>query len=434
MKNFLKLCSLASLFAITLALFPPTLRAQWVYVNDNQQALNTNTAWGFENIPITGLFPIPTEPALGWPTGGTSVSGTDASRDQALYTLGPIPCLFISEPLRSTTPPARPRGDIAAFKVTTGSGVLTFVGRYAPPVGNKGTTFGIGLATGKGTLDAGYTTTNTLQAWTIRSNCSLTPVGVPLAVVPLNGGFIDGMAESHDYRSLVVAYRDGSIQYFATAGTTITPGCEINSAGFTDGNGGMPSGVDITKDSRYAIFGDVTGLNTPHGLTELEVVKLPIICPSPGTTDYGGGITASGIGLGGFIDSTNVWISPDETVIYVTNNGPNAPQGFTTVDFTEPFITGLAGVLPACTLGFTNPTILISPNGGFIEPNGIQTSVTTGNGTRVYVAEYGSPPPSAVALLNVDAVGCTQEAAGSPFADPSIKGGNQLNAWPPRPF
>jgi hypothetical protein len=99
-------------------------------------------------------------------------------------------------------------------------------------------------------------------------------------------------------------------------------------------------------------------------VTELEVVKLPIICPSPGTTDYGGGITASGIGLGGFIDSTNVWISPDETVIYVTNNGPNAPQGFTTVDFTEPFITGLAGVLPACTLGFTNPTILISPNGG----------------------------------------------------------------------
>jgi hypothetical protein len=244
------------------------------------------------------------------------------------------------------------------------------------------------------------------------------------------------MAESHDYRSLVVAYRDGSIQYFGTAGTAITPGCEINSTGFTDGNGGMPSGVDVTKDSKYAIFGDVTGPNPTHGVTELETVPLPMICPGAVTTDYGGGITASGIGLGGFIDSTNVWLSPNEKFIYVTNNGPNAPQGFTTVDYAEPAITGLAGAFPnpPCTPLHTNPTGLLSPNGGFFEPNGIQTSLTTGTGARVYVAEYGSPPPSAVALLKVDASGCTQEAAGSPFADPSIKGGNQLNAWPPRPF
>jgi hypothetical protein len=429
MRNFLRMSSLVSLFAVALALFPPTLHAQWVYVNDNQQAFDTNTAWGFKNIPTNKLLPIVGTP---WATGGTSFSGTDASRDQALYTLGANPCLFISEPLAST---GFPNGDIAAFTVNTGTGVLTFVNRFASPAGNSGTTNGIGLATGNGTLYAGYTTSNTIQAWHINAaTCDLLPVHAPLAVFPLHGGFIDGMAESHDYRTLVVAYRDGSIESFKTVGSVIakTP-CPtaINSTGFTDGNGGMPSGVDITEDSKYAILGDVTGPSPTHGVTELETVLLPITCARV-TTDYGGGITASGTSLGSFIDSTNVWLSPNESFIYVTNNGPNSPEGFTTVGYAEPAITGLAG---PCILPFSNPTSLRSPNsGGFFEPNGIQTSTTAGTGTRVYVAEYGNPSPSAVALLKVNAAGCTKEAAGSPFADPSILGGNQLNAWPPRLF
>jgi hypothetical protein len=217
MRNFLRLCSLMTLLAVALALFPPALHAQWVYVNDNQQAFGTNTAAGFSNAAPATLTVIPGSP---WPTGGTSFSGTDASRDQALYTVAGLACLFISEPLAST---GFPNGDIASFKVNTATGVLTFVNRFASPAGNSGTTYGIGLATGKEVLYSGYTTSNTIQAWKIDpDHCDLAPAHAPLAVFPLNGGFIDGMAESHDYSTLVVAYRDGSIESFTTVGTVVT--------------------------------------------------------------------------------------------------------------------------------------------------------------------------------------------------------------------
>jgi hypothetical protein len=60
--NLRKLCSLVSLFAFPLALFPSTVHAQWVYVNDNNYATTaTNTAYGFKNSG-TALTAIPGEP------------------------------------------------------------------------------------------------------------------------------------------------------------------------------------------------------------------------------------------------------------------------------------------------------------------------------------------------------------------------------------
>jgi hypothetical protein len=248
------------------------------------------------------------------------------------------------------------------------------------------------------------------------------------------------MAESHNGKELVVTYLDGSIQSFYTnpGGFTLTSAygncaSAVFSTGYSDGNDGIPAGVDITKDSKYAIFGDRSGGNTPpHGPTELEVVKLPIGCSSV-TTDFGGTKVASSVSLGSYIDSTNIWLSPNEKFIYVTNNGPNAPQGFTTITFLEPAITGIAS---GCSLGFSNPTSLINPGAGFFEPNGIQTSQTSGSGARVYVGEYRTlASPSAVALLDLDTHGCSQEVSGSPFSNPDgLAGASQLNAVPPRPF
>jgi hypothetical protein len=428
MRNVFKLCSVVSLFAVILALFPLTLHAQAVYVNANNPTTNANTAYAFKNIPTTLLTPLVGEPTNGWPSHGTAIVHTDALKDQAMYTLGSAKCLFISEPLPST---GRPNGDIAAFTINTTNGHLTLVNRFANPAGNVGTAWGIPLATGKGTLYAGYTSTNTIVGWAINgSTCALT-ASTSLPVTPLNGGFIDGMAESHNNITLVVSYSDGSVESFRTSATHVTAApcaTAINTTGHIDGNSAYASGVDITQDSKFAILGDGTSGN----VAEVEVIELPITC-STVSIDYGGVIVASGISLGPNIDSDNVWLSPDEHYIYVTNNGPNQPQGITTVTFTEPAITGIA---TGCTAGFTNPTSLRSPNGGFFEPNGIQTRATTGNGTRLYVGEYANPAPAAVALLDIDSSGCTQEAAASPFTLPVAIGGvgQQVSAYPQRPF
>ncbi len=435
--NLLQLCSLVSLFTVTLALFPSTLQAQWVYVNDNNYASSgSNTAYGFKNSG-TALGPIGGEPALGWPSHGTSVVHTDALKDQALYKFSSTEaCLFVSEPLPSA---GDPHGDIAAFFVNTITGKLTLTARYPTPAGIS-TQWGIALTTRKTppTLYAGYSDTgnNKIGVWSIANTKCELKFAHQKAVHPLNGGEITGMAEAPNGHTLVVAYVDGSIQSFNTPGYTINSAgscaVAVDSTGFLDGNGGLPDGVDITADSLYAILGDVTGTSTPHGPTELEVVPLPITC-STTTTDFGGTIVASNTYLGSNIDSTNVWLSPNEHFIYATNNGPNTPQGFTTVAYAEPYGLALAS---GCTSGYANPISLISPGSGFFEPNGIQTRATTGNGAQVYVGEYRTLAPySAVALLDLDASGCTQEVSGSPFHDPNGAGGaSQLSAWPPRPF
>lgn len=427
MRNFLKLCSLVSLFAVALVLFPPPLHAQWVYVNDNNANTGANTATGFMNIPTNKLLSIPGSP---WATGGTGRGTSSALKNQALYTVGAppnTPCLYISDPNASTS---YPNGDIAAFQVNTGTGSLALVARYAPPAGSSGSSSGIALATGKATLYAGFTFSKTIAVWKITgANCTLTYSSL-VTVMPLHGGHINGMSESLNQNTLVVTYDDGSIESFTTTGSGIakTP-CvtAINSTGYSDGNGGHPAGVDITRDSKYAIFGD----QSSGAPTELETVELPITC-STVTTDFGGSIGASGINLGSGQDSEDVWLSPNEEFIYVANNSNGK---VTTVDFTETPTPALALAGP-CTAPFTNPTSL-RPASWAIDA-GIQTSTTTGTGTRLYVAEYGAP--SSVALLAVNAAGCTREAPLSPFTDNNSNyslygfGLTSINAWPPRPF
>jgi hypothetical protein len=257
-------------------------------------------------------------------------------------------------------------------------------------------------------------------------------------VTPLNGGNISGIAEANNGNYLVVTYNDGSIQSFSTpASGAINPTCAtaIDSTGFLN-QGSMPAGVDITNDGRYAVFGDISG-PYPYGPTELETIKVPISCTAT-TKDFGGTAVASSTHLGSFSNSENVWISPDDQLIYVSNNGPFSPKGLTSVNYSE--TTDTMSLVSGCTAGHTNPTALAPPlsSGTFFSPRGIQTSATSGNGAYVYVAEYYGPePPSAVALLDVDTVGCTKEhlSGGHPFSDPDGTGGaSNVSAMPPRPF
>jgi hypothetical protein len=453
-RDLFNLCSLALSFAVTLTLFPPHLSGQmlpptapkyWLYVNDNNNggsASGKNTVYGFHNSPANDLVAIGGEPSLGWPSHGNNVVHNQIVKDQAMYAFSSDEgCLFVSESLPS---PGMPNGDIAAFRVDGNTGVLYFSGRFAIAAGN--TNSGIALTTRKTppTLYAGYSGSNTIAAWKIdNSKCGLT-LKNQLAVTSLNGGAISGMAETPNGTDLVVSYGDGSIQSIKTIpGFSLIPDCAtaIDSTGHTDGNNGFPEQVDITSDSLYAVFGDQPGVSPPFGPTELEMIPLPIGCSSV-TTDFGGSIVANGSFLGSNLDSTDIWISPDENFIYITNEDPTKTPGFTTVAFNESAFPGTAtmSLATGCTAGFANPINLktLSGHTGFWEAQGIQTHSTTGHGTRVYVGEeWKVEPPASVGMLDLDVAGCTKEYPGSPFANPgSTTGGGagQLSAWPPRPF
>jgi hypothetical protein len=432
MKYFVKVFSLVSLFAVVFALFPATARAQrWVYVNDNNGNANANTATGFMNLPVNKLLPIGGSP---WATHGTGLGNTLAVKNQALYTLGTPPntaCLFISDPAPST---GFPNGDIAAFTVNTVTGVLVLTGRFASPPGNSGNRGGIPLATGAKVLYAGYTASNNIVVWHVIVStsgvCKLI-FSAQIAAAGLRGGFVNGMRETPNFRTLVVGYGDGSIQSFTTPGAGIVAApcaAPIISTGFTDGNSGEPAGVDIPRDSRYAVFGD----SNPNfnNATELETAPLPLACATI-TKDFGGPIVASATFLGGAKDASNVWLSPNGLFIYVANA---SSQAITTVGYNEGLNT--MALAAGCTAGHTNPTGLHLA--AWTADAGIQTSTNAGTGTRLYVAEFGAP--ASVALLKVDGVGCTQEYPLSPFIDPNSNSTTNTwaalspNAWPPRPF
>jgi hypothetical protein len=255
-------------------------------VNDNVLT-GTNSVYGFKHSGVT-LAPIGA-----FPTQGTSVLHLAALKDQLLYTGIGVTCLYISEPLPSSSSSLYPNGDIAMFTVNTVTGVPTYVTSYAAPAGVS-SYWGIGLTTGVKSpshfLYAGYSNTgsNTIISWKMNAqNCALSaPLQHP--VTPLNGGVISGMAEAIGGNYLVVTYNDGSIQSFSTpASGAINPSCPsaIDSTGFLT-QGSMPSGVDVTSDGRYAIFGDISG-PYPYGPTELETIKLPIVCGAT-TKDFGG--------------------------------------------------------------------------------------------------------------------------------------------------
>jgi hypothetical protein len=431
MKVIFRLSLVGCLVAAMLALFPAAAHAQWVYVNDNNGNFNANTATGFMNIPVNKLLPIGGSP---WATGGTGLGNTLAVKNQELYTLGIPPgfaCLFISDPAPST---GFPTGDIATFTVTTGNGALALTGRFVAPGGLSGNRGGIPLAAGGKVLYAAYTASNRIVVWRVSwtgNGCNLTYVTQKPAA-GLHGGYVNGMREAPNFKTLVVAYGDGSIESYSTPGVALNAApcpVPINSTGFTDGNNGEPAGVDIAKNSLYAVFGDTTVAGAANP-TELETVPLPIVCNSI-TKDFGGPIVASATFLGNAADASNLWLSPNMNFIYVSNY---ISRAITTVDYNEGLNT--MALAAGCTVGHTNPTGLRALT--WTKNAGIQTSTTAGTGVRLYVAEYGAA--SSVALLKVDGVGCTQEYPLSPFVDPNSNSGTNtwaalsLNAWPPRTF
>jgi hypothetical protein len=125
----------------------------------------------------------------------------------------------------------------------------------------------------------------------------------------------------------------------------------------------------------------------------------------------------------GSISSSNIMLSPDETMLYVINT-----QGDTVTAMFFNISTG------ALSKGCKSVRVRgESSDWSYLAGLGLVNQ--TGNGGGVYVAEFGSN--SGIALLNLTMKGqkCSlQEANGSPFPDSRTTGLLSIGTFPPRSF
>ena len=292
-------------------------------------------------------------------------------------------------------------GDIASVNIAT----LGFVGSFTGSSDDTGASNGIGFATNGQYLYASFSDSSNIGTFQIQPGCALSFVS-DITVGGLQGGFIDGMAVHGNI--MVVTYGDGSIESFnLSSGVPVSNGDVQNSTG-SKGFSSYPSGIDITQDGHFAIFGDTsTSL-----LIEVSDISSGKLAP---TLAYKSPIS---------ISSSNVMLSPDETLLYIVNT-----QGdrLSAASFNATTGVPSKGCISNLIKGYSSAFSYLAT------PAFVNTSA--GNGGGVYIAEFGAP--SAIAEISVTSgTGqCTmQEASGSPVADPNSQGLLSIATFPPRAF
>jgi len=384
----------------------PALSATRVYVIANedlgypfQNEISIFLAGGTNASPLLTLQTVV-------PTGGHGIAGGYFGTTR----LNSVPdisatCLYVSNAGDS---------DIASFSLLT----QQLVGHFSGSPRDSGGANGIGLAVNQNYLYASFTSSNTIGTFALQPGCGLTFLGNAHAI-GLQGGSVTGMAVNATM--LVVAYGDGSIQSFGVSGgIPVSNNDRQNSAGYTGEiasthlrPGSLPSGVDITRDGRFAIFGDISAPAVVVEVSSLQTGKLDR------TTPYN-------VGQG--VDAGAVRLSPDENLLYIANS-----EGGTV----------MAAGFDAKT-GKTTPGCRSAELKGFnYRPwfGSVVTRDPTGSGNVLYVGEFGRPadehgPASAIGILKVTTNGtsCTlTESANSPQLL-SAPGTLSVGAYPPRPF
>jgi len=273
-------------------------------------------------------------------------------------------------------------------------------------VGDTGTSNGIGLALNSQYLYASFSDSNTIGTFQLDSGCGLTFVG-DISVSGLQGGIIDAMAVHGDM--LIATYGDGSIESFNIAGGIPVPnGDEQNSTAAIAAQGATyPSAVDITSDGHFAIFGDTS----TAAVVEVSDISSGLLTKTVVYQSTAG------------ISSSNVMLSPDETLLYVASTQDDR--------IGAAFFDKTTGKLsPGCASGFLTGYVQ-----NFSYLSGLALANNTGNGGELYVAEFG--PVNAIAEIRVSSQGghCTlHEAPGSPVVDQYSPGLLSIGSFPPRSF
>jgi 6-phosphogluconolactonase (cycloisomerase 2 family) len=285
-------------------------------------------------------------------------------------------------------------------------GTLTVGGSATGSPTDDGSSNGIGLAINNQYLYANFTGSNTIGTFRLSAGCDLAFVN-DVSASGLASGMINGMAIHSNM--LIATYTDGTIESFdISAGTPISHGDkQYSTATLNSQDATYPNSIDITSDGHYAIFGD-TSTSMVVEVSDISSGKLtPTIVHTSKMS----------------ISSSDVMLSPDETLLYIVNTQGAAVSAI----FFDKTTGKLSG---GCTSGQIRGE---SANWSYLAGLGLISQ--SGNGGGVYVAEFGAP--SSIAMVKLDAMGgkCTlQEAGKSPFADPNSQGLLSIGTFPPRSF
>jgi hypothetical protein len=283
-------------------------------------------------------------------------------------------------------------------------GSLTFLAHAHGSSGDTGLSNGVGLALTAQYLYASFTDSSTIGTFQIEPSCSLSFVG-DVTVGGLQGGVIDGMAVHG--QMLVATYGDGSIESFNLAsGVPVSNEDKQNSTGSSSGSS-YPSAVDITRDGHFAVFGD-TSTTTMVEVSDISSGKLNKTRVYESQTG---------------INSSNIRLSPDETLLYISNT-----QGdrITAAFFDSRHGKVLNGCVSDKLKGYSSAWSYLG---------GLAFASEAGNGQGVYVAEFGAPSSIAEISVNVSNGECSlSEVPGSPIANPDSGGLLSIATFPPRAF
>lgn len=293
-------------------------------------------------------------------------------------------------------------GEITGIAIST----LTVGGSATGSPSDNGSANGIGLALNSQYLYASFTASNTIGTFQIQPGCGLTFVN-DVSVTGLAGGLINGMVIHANL--MITTFTDGSIQSFdISEGTPVSNGDEqYSTATLSSDDATYPNSIDITADGYFAIFGDTS----TAVVVEVSDISSGKLTPTVVYTSKAS------------INSSNVMLSPDETLLYVVNT-----QG---ASVSAMFFDSTTGVLSAgCTSAPVKGESAIWSYLG-----GLGLISQTGNGGGVYVAEFASPSAIAMVALNSSGGKCSlQEVPQSPFADPNSAGLLSIGTFPPRSF
>jgi WD40 repeat protein len=239
----------------------------------------------------------------------------------------------------------------------------------------------IGLALSGRALYAGYGESQTIATFALESGCTLRFLGDVSVHGPVDGMKVHGSL-------LVVADGDGHIESFDISDVMpISNGDLQLSTAFTM-YGDPASGVDISKDGQWAIFGDASRGDSVE-VSDISSGKL-----GP-TVVYR---------LSSGVNSNSVLLSPDQKFLLIANND----SGTVSAAF---FDSGTGAITNGCT------SKSIAPFRGL---SGIATAPSPSGSGFVYVAGETSGV-SAIGILRLmtDGVGCKlPTVTGSPASDP----------------
>lgn len=368
---------------------PAAAATHYVVTNDDSTGNYIENSVTFYTVSAGGQLALTKQVSIGV----TGIGGGYFPANRVV-TLGATdnPCIFASNAAS---------GIIAGIDAT-----LKLRSSVQGSAGDTGLSNGVGLALNQQYLYAGFTDDSNIGTFEIGPNCALSFLG-DVNVGGLQGGVIDGMAVHGDM--LIATYGDGSMESFnISSGTPVSNGDKQNSTAYSSSKGATyPSAIDITQDGHYAIFGD-TSTAVSVEVSDISSGRLTA------TTVYQTAIS---------INSSNIMLSPDETLLYAVDT-----QGDR---LSAAFFDKTTGVL---SHGCSSDLIKgYSQNWSYLA--GLAFATNSGTGGEVYIAEFGSP--SSIAMVQVNSGGgkCSlQEAPGSPVADPNSPGLLSIASFPPRAF